>query len=675
VRAVDASGNVDGSPATHAWTVGEQPVGTPPETTIDSGPDLTTVQTSAQFEFSASERNASFQCRLDAAAFAPCAWTGVPTAGFTGTRGSISYSGLSVGTHTFEIRATDLDNNTDQTPAVYSWRVAPAPVPSQVGCGEFVVTSIRLTNDLLDCPGHGLIVGAHGITIDLDGHVIDGTGIEAGIVNNGFDSVTVTNGHIHEFDFGVMLNPGTSLNVVSGLRVEMNQEAGIGLSDADQNGNGNTIRENTVVSNSYGVALFSNTLNTLLRDNDFGANQADAIHMEGATANRVLSNDIVGSSGAGVFMQGGGDNVVADNELLTNLGGGVSVGEELIPSNNNRVEHNIIEDSGGAGLAVNDSTGTQLIFNDVRGSNGPGAALDLARNSLVRGNDLRSNAGGIELSESVGNRIELNNSGGTLGTGIAIESLSYDNDVILNTASGNNGEGIAVADSAPAGQGNVVERNVADANGGDGIIVEGAGHTLKDNSTSLNGGWGIYAPVGAIDGGGNFAAGNMEPGQCFGIVCTRGSTPGAPDTWFVDTPPAVSHSRNASFTYLGRDESTPLVDLIFECRLDSTNDLAWEDCEYPHEITNLSPGQHTLEIRALDLNLIADDTPASYTWTYQPLPPNDPPEAFIDMKPEAASFALDALFTFHSNEPDVTFECKVDLNPWEQCGFETVTHM
>src|SRR5919106_754288 len=45
------------------------------------------------------------------------------------------------------------------------------------------------------------------------------------------------------------------------------------------------------------------------------------------------------------------------------------------------------------------------------------------------------------------------------------------------------------------------------------------------------------------------------------------------------------------------------------------------------------------------------------------------------MKPEAASFALDALFTFHSNEPDVTFECKVDLNPWENCGFETVTHM
>ena len=62
------------------------------------------------------------------------------------------------------------------------------------------------------------------------------------------------------------------------------------------------------------------------------------------------------------------------------------------------------------------------------------------------------------------------------------------------------------------------------------------------------------------------------------------------------------------------------MNLVFECRLDTTNDLAWEDCEYPHEILNLSPGEHTLEVRAIDLNLIADDTPAKYTWVYEPLP-------------------------------------------------------
>src|SRR3712207_9472115 len=35
---------------------------------------------------------------------------------------------------------------------------------------------------------------------------------------------------------------------------------------------------------------------------------------------------------------------------------------------------------------------------------------------------------------------------------------------------------------------------------------------------------------------------------------------------------------------------------IFECRLDSTSEAAWEDCEYPAEYRNLSPGRHVFEI-------------------------------------------------------------------------------
>ena len=239
--------------------------------------------------------------------------------------------------------------------------------------------------------------------------------------------------------------------------------------------------------------------------------------------------------------------------MLTNLGGGVLAGEELIPSNNNLIEGNTIEESGGPGIAVVDSSGTQVVNNDVPQSNGAGIELELAHDTLVRGNDLTSSGAGIEVSESNGNRIEFNNAGSTLGSGISLE-LSFDNEVVDNIASSNGGDGIEIGDTAPIGQSNLIERNTADANGGDGIIVEGAGHTLTANHVMLNGGWGIYAPVGAIDGGGNFAAGNMEPGQCFGIVCTRGATPGAPDTWFIEKPPAVSNSRNASFTYLGRDD-------------------------------------------------------------------------------------------------------------------------
>ena len=154
---------------------------------------------------------------------------------------------------------------------------------TNVGCSEVVTHSIALNNDLIDCLGVGLIVGAHDVTIDLNGHVIDGTGIDAGVLNNGFDSVTVKGGHIHEFDFGVQLNPGSSENVVTGVRLENNQEAGIGLSDADQNGQGNTIRGNTIAGNGWGVGLFAGSRHTVIRDNRFEVNQDTAVHMEGAS--------------------------------------------------------------------------------------------------------------------------------------------------------------------------------------------------------------------------------------------------------------------------------------------------------------------------------------------------------------------------------------------------------
>ena len=223
----------------------------------------------------------------------------------------------------------------------------------------------------------------------------------------------------------------------------------------------------------------------------------------------------------------------------------------------------------------------------------------------------------------------------------------------------------------------MIEGNNADANGGDGISLAGSGHIVEDNSARLNGGWGIYAAIGAIDRGGNFAAGNMEFDQCYQVVCATGPVPGEPETWIVDHPAQVSNSRNASFTYMGKDDTTPIFELVFECRVDSTDPLAWEDCEYPAEILNLSPGNHTFEVRAIDLKGagLADSTPAKFTWRYDPLPAGVAPEAIIDLKPPAETWLPDVMFTFYSNEPDVTFECKVDFWPYEPCGFEAAALM
>ena len=105
VRAIDAAGNTDPTPAEQSWTVDT----TPPETTITSDPG-TTTSTSATFEFTANEPVWSFECSLDTAQFAHCS---SPT----------SYTGLSGGSHTFRVYAIDVAFNTDPTPAERSWTV------------------------------------------------------------------------------------------------------------------------------------------------------------------------------------------------------------------------------------------------------------------------------------------------------------------------------------------------------------------------------------------------------------------------------------------------------------------------------------------------------------------------------------------------------------------------
>ncbi len=123
VRATDASGNADLTPATRTWTVNVPPPDTtPPNTTINSGPSGTSTSASASFTFTSSESGSTFQCRLDAGSWGSCS---SPKA----------YSGLANGSHTFDVRATDAAANTDATPASAHgrWpcrrRTRPRPTP------------------------------------------------------------------------------------------------------------------------------------------------------------------------------------------------------------------------------------------------------------------------------------------------------------------------------------------------------------------------------------------------------------------------------------------------------------------------------------------------------------------------------------------------------------------
>jgi hypothetical protein len=112
VRATDPAGNTDASPATWTGTINGTSDTTPPDTTIGSGPSNPTTSTSASFAFTSSEPASTFQCKLDAGVYAAC----------TSPK---SYSGLSTGSHTFSVRATDPAGNTDASPATFTWTINP----------------------------------------------------------------------------------------------------------------------------------------------------------------------------------------------------------------------------------------------------------------------------------------------------------------------------------------------------------------------------------------------------------------------------------------------------------------------------------------------------------------------------------------------------------------------
>ncbi|MCY1073847.1 adventurous gliding motility protein AgmC [Archangium lansingense] len=112
VRAIDAAGNVDDTPASHTWTVDL----TAPNTRIVANPPSRTNATSATFDFDVevAEAGVTYECRLDGGAFAACT-------------DPVTFNGLTEKSYTLEVRAVDALGNVDPSPASYTWMVDLTP--------------------------------------------------------------------------------------------------------------------------------------------------------------------------------------------------------------------------------------------------------------------------------------------------------------------------------------------------------------------------------------------------------------------------------------------------------------------------------------------------------------------------------------------------------------------
>ena len=187
-------------------------------------------------------------------------------------------------------------------------------------CGTTIVANLTLDHDLT-CPGNGLIVGANGIRINLNGHTIMGPGSGVGITVANRTGVVIVGGTVKNFLAGVQLVNSTAI-VVKENWFTGNQDAVFLIGTS-----GSTIKENTAWQNSrVGIMLrpsgTRNSTQNLVAENTLTDNTNGIILVETPTGNVLKENMISGSSNAGINVNGGvSGNLIQENTFIGNAAG------------------------------------------------------------------------------------------------------------------------------------------------------------------------------------------------------------------------------------------------------------------------------------------------------------------------------------------------------------------
>ena len=280
--------------------------------------------------------------------------------------------------------------------------------PTTVVCGQVITQSTHVGNDLTNCPGDGLVIGADNVKLDLGGHLIDGDAINAptddGIDNRGgFDNVKIVHGTIQQFHQGVQLIGATN-NKLEHLKVTGN---------------------------------------------------SDGIHLSGSDTNKIAHNDVWGSGSSAIVLITGSDgNKVDHNRAHDNPAWGITQDA----SNGNTYSHNKVYNNNIAGIEPFNSTNLRLDHNDAK-HNTVGIELYNTDASVLNDNHVRSNTGdGIHsFVGSTGNTFRKNHADRNGDDGLDIADAG--NTITKNHADKNVDLGISAVPANVDGGGNKAHHN------------------------------------------------------------------------------------------------------------------------------------------------------------------------------------------------------------------------
>ncbi len=304
--------------------------------------------------------------------------------------------------------------------AVASTFVAVAPVEAQpeevvLTCGTVITEDTVLGADIGPCGdivsepghtpgGHGLVIGADGVTLDLNGHTIFGLGgavvlhQAAGVKVDEHSDVTVFGGTVRGFFHGVWVQNGARNTVRDMRSIDNTTGNGIVL----QNVQDSRVVGNTVVNSGGfgGISVFdgraADELNDLPSRNNTIVNnlvdQADnrtntaGISLEHGPGHRVLNNTVTRSSGDGIILRAGSNPLPGSGVILPPVTDALVSGNAVTRNGLNAA--NIAVAVAGISLQRNVITGrsadrNQIVGNRVQGNADHGIYVASLNNRIV----------------------------------------------------------------------------------------------------------------------------------------------------------------------------------------------------------------------------------------------------------------------------------------------------
>ena len=202
---------------------------------------------------------------------------------------------------------------------------SPDALPTtSLACGAQITGSIRLDYDLT-CAGNALLVNGDGITVDLNGHTLAGSGTGNGITVTGSHGVTISGGTVKGFLSGIFASSSTDL-LIRDNEFSANREAVL-----LQATSGSVIKHNTATNHAMRAFMIRpNTSGGLSTNNvvigNLVVDTPTGIYLIRQPGNTIQENTIVGSAIAGIDLAEGAsgvsDNIVRANHLM---GGGAGI--------------------------------------------------------------------------------------------------------------------------------------------------------------------------------------------------------------------------------------------------------------------------------------------------------------------------------------------------------------